>query len=73
MLSLLIDVMDSLPEVALLPDQLPDALQLVELTLLQLRVVEPLGATDAGAAANVTSGAARGAPTADACPPLLTS
>jgi len=45
------------PDVALLPDQSPEAVQLLVLALLQLKVVEPFSATVVGLADRFTTGA----------------
>jgi hypothetical protein len=49
--------MSQVPEASLLPDQLPEAIQLSALLLVQLSVVEPLYSTFEGLADKLTVGA----------------
>ncbi len=55
-LSFIMELMVSVPEGSLLPDQSPEAVQLVTSVLLQLRVVEPLSLMISGEAVNEIEG-----------------
>jgi hypothetical protein len=56
-LSFVIELRVSVPEVSLLPDQSPEAVQLVTLVLLQPRVVDPPSLINSGVAVNEIVGA----------------